>query len=409
MHERVTEAIGIVDYRIELEEIEARLDAIPSASPDAAATELDKCGRRLLNLSACVPSSRTASLFLKAVGQYYYRGWVEEECLRLAALAVATSERDDDLLLLRKALSIQGLVLAEAECIPDAVRSVSMAMDLASRIGDTNGFAVAWVNMGVAMAKGRLFREAIDCGKRALSLVGTITSEESQRQSEHSVLIGLSEGHFQLQEFDQALAWANHAITTVGEARDQHSTICLSVANSVAARCLIALRRVDEAKPHVIASNELGQRPGVERAFAEGRAVLGLYQVATGDTEQGLRTLAAALEAARAVRELHLNVLKARAAAFELAGRTDRALEEHRELIRLTLESQMHAIQYTTALARPGARQNPSIELASDSATLNDKLTSLAQRSRRLLRRPSRVARRWPDRGYLAKRARSKW
>jgi len=300
---------------------------------------------------------------------------------------------------------MQGLVLADVQCVHDALRSLTQARDLAHRLDDAVGVSASWANMGVAMGKVGLIKEALACTKRALSYLDAIANA-SRASLQTTSFVQLCDCYLQLQDFGRALDVAIDGIRYIGMANDPHSIISLTYLNAMAAKSLIALRRFDEAERFAIAAHELGRRPGVERALAEGLAALGLHEVATGSVVEGLKTLDAAIESARRIEETLVNVLQTSVMAFEIAGRTDRALDQHRELIRIMIDARMHAIQYSTDLLKSAAGPDTSQDSVADSATLNRHLESLANRSRRLLRRPSVVTRRWPVRGYLAKRTR---
>ena len=79
---------------------------------------------------AASPKRRVA-LLIDAAGQYYLHGQKVFNAVEPIALAVMLAEQQGDQAQLRRALSIQGLILTATRNTPDALRSLMQALDMA--------------------------------------------------------------------------------------------------------------------------------------------------------------------------------------------------------------------------------------------------------------------------------------
>lgn len=165
----------------------------------------------------------------------------------------------------------------------------------------------------------------------------------------------------------------------------------------------MSLGRLVEAQAHVTAAVELSKRSGLERFRSDASAVNGLLLVARGNRDAGLCEIEEAVLEAQGLQEQHMNVLRDKAQALEIAGETERALEVQKAIIVMTRQLQMEAMQFvTTALGEPHAGV---LEDASPGSTSSHTaLFDLARRSRKLLDGASAAPRPRLTRGYLAKR-----
>ena len=108
-----------------------------------------------------------------------------------------------DYALLRRALSIQGLILAATRNTPDALLGLMEALDTAESLGDQRGrFAAAWLNMGITFFDAALFPDARVCyvSVRQVSVVFGVDNRWLQLRSRAllgAALCGLANEYLQ--------------------------------------------------------------------------------------------------------------------------------------------------------------------------------------------------------------------
>src|SRR5258706_13988388 len=74
-------------------------------------------------------------------------------------LATATGHKS----LLRKALTLLGIMYADTGNISRAIECYAQALDLTHELHDVDGESIVWVNLGVALLYAAQYRDAISC------------------------------------------------------------------------------------------------------------------------------------------------------------------------------------------------------------------------------------------------------
>ena len=113
-------------------------------------------------------------MLIDAAGQYYLHGQRVFNAVEPIALAVMLAEQEGEQAQLRRALSIQGLILTATRNTPDALRSLLQALELAERMEDIKGVAAAWVNIAVTFFDATLYNDARVCYERGAVTASSI-------------------------------------------------------------------------------------------------------------------------------------------------------------------------------------------------------------------------------------------
>jgi tetratricopeptide (TPR) repeat protein len=111
--------------------------------------------------------------------------------LEAVQLAAAASNKP----LLRKGLTLAGIMYADTGNISRAIESYAHALDLAHELNDVEAECVVWVNLGVALLYAAQYRDAIGCFEHAIELVSQKPSLKHFRENcslEHCPLLSSS-------------------------------------------------------------------------------------------------------------------------------------------------------------------------------------------------------------------------
>src|SRR5580765_2170251 len=155
------------DHTSQIDALESELRTAVARPPADLPAFLDDWLKRLRAIPFSVEPKRRVALLIDAASQYYLHGQKVFNAVEPIALAVMLAEQHGDQAPLRRALSIQGLILTATRNTPDAVRSLLRALDVAEATQDTTGIAAAWVNLSVTFLEATLYNDARVCSERA--------------------------------------------------------------------------------------------------------------------------------------------------------------------------------------------------------------------------------------------------
>jgi len=200
------------------------------AAPDELVRALTELGR-ILDPEQTVPSPRSAQIFLRAldlVGDLKIEpdGPALAECLlsiaRFAYVSghalkgLAPSQRAVELMrrlgsraLLRKALSIRGVVLADTGNLPLAIETYAEAWEIAIELRDPTAEAVVCNNLGFALIYAAQYEDAIACLERVVALS---EADPALRATRGAALNNIALACLHLEDYPRGLRAAKVAV-----------------------------------------------------------------------------------------------------------------------------------------------------------------------------------------------------
>jgi putative two-component system response regulator len=323
-----------------MDEFDAQLDALEQelrrniASPPADLPAfLDDWLKRLRVVPFTASPKRRVALLIDAAGQYYLHGQKVFNAVEPIALAVMLAEQGSEQALLRRALSIQGLILTATRNTPDALRSLLRALDIAEGLNDKLGIAAAWVNIAVTFLDATLYVDARVCFERAATAAVDLANRDDRETQQCRALHGAATCGLCLHEYLQGIDDCRKALELLREPRDREQETVRSLIESTYVQLLLMLNRVDEALAHATIAREMASRSGALRAKISAATVSGLVEVYRGNIDVGISRIVAVRDQSKILTTSYQEALRASVSAYEKAGRPDRAISMNRELM----------------------------------------------------------------------------
>jgi putative two-component system response regulator len=261
--------------------------------------------------------------------QFFHQGQNTFGGVEPAAMAVMLAGESDDRALLRRALTLQGVVLLSTNNPGDAITALARALEIAEEINDDVGKVGVWINLGQAFYESALYADASDCAQRASSLA---TGVARLRSLKAVALANWALYCMHLQEYEVGLNGVRDAIGLSHSPETPADVFARVIAEGTHTRLLLALGRLGEAAERAQIARELAPKARSIRADISAACSEGLVEVYSGLSDVGLSRAMAALEKARSVKPQLRETLLALVQANERAGRPERALALHREL-----------------------------------------------------------------------------
>jgi putative two-component system response regulator len=306
-------------------EIKANL-AAPNAETVAF---LNDALKRLRSIPFSVDPKRRVNCLIDIASQFYHQGQSTFNGVEPAALAVMVARDVNDRALLRKALTVQAVILYSTNNPGDALTALAEALEIAEEISDDHGKIAVWVNLGTAFYEAALYADAKDCAERATRLATGVAPLLPLK----AVALGnVALYCTHMQEYEQGLQAIRDSIALRHAPGNPAEILTRVFAEGTYTRLLLALGRVAEASERAQIAKELAPKAKSVRADISAACSEGLVEVYSGLGDVGLSRGMAALEKARAVKPSLRETLLALVQAHEKAGRPDRALALHREL-----------------------------------------------------------------------------
>jgi response regulator RpfG family c-di-GMP phosphodiesterase len=321
------------DHEARLDELERDLKQAIAAPPADLPTFLDSWLGRLRAIPFSVLPKRRVPLLIDAAGQYYLHGQRVFNAVEPIALAVMLAEQEDDQAQLRRALSIQGLILTATRNTPDALRSLLRALELAERMDDIPGVAAAWVNIAVTFFDATLYSDARVCYERGAMTAGSIADAGMSVSLRCRALYGAAQCDLHLHEYLPGLDACEESLQLLAEPRDREQEQVRALVEGTYAQLLLALHRVEEAATHAAVAREMAIRSGAARAKILAATVSGLVEVYRGNVDVGISRIVAVRDQSKILASTYHDALRASVNAYEKAGQPDRALSMNRELM----------------------------------------------------------------------------
>ena len=142
----------------ELEVLEREIKAnLVSPSAETVAFLKDAL-KRLRFIPFSVDPERRINCLIDIASQFYHQGQNTFDGVEPAALAVMLARDSSERSLLRKALTVQAVVLFSTNNPGDALTALSEALEVAEASDDQLGKVAVWINLGTAFTKPRFMR-----------------------------------------------------------------------------------------------------------------------------------------------------------------------------------------------------------------------------------------------------------
>jgi putative two-component system response regulator len=321
------------DYEARLDDLEQELKQAISAPPPDLPLFLDAWLAKLKGVPFSASPKRRVALLIDAAGQYYLHGQRVFNAVEPIALAVMLAEQQGEQAQLRRALSIQGLILTATRNTPDALRSLLQALELAERMEDMPGLAAAWVNIAVTFFDATLYGDARVCYERGAITAASITDEVLSVRTRCRALYGAAQCDLYLHEYLPGIDACEEALNLVKEPMDREQEQVRALVESTYAQLLLALHRIDDAAAHATVARDMAVRSGAARAKIAAATVSGLVEVYRGNVDVGISRIVAVRDQSKILAASYHEALRASVTAYEKAGQPDRALSMNRELM----------------------------------------------------------------------------
>ena len=318
------------------ESLEEELKRAVASPPANMTTFLDGWVDLVHGLPVDTPLDRRAHLLVEAANQYYLDGRRLPRRLETATEALRVAEECGDQRLLRRCLSIRGLIVGEIGQTSLGLQSLERALKVATDLDDHVGIATAWVNIAAVLQDGGFYLDSRLTSESVLRM--DLQLAEPFRSLVHSRChYAAAINSLQLHQPKEALRSAQATLDAIGTLDSPEQQQACALAEAVCATALLSLDRVPEAKQHALAALAWAERCGYERPRFDTQIAMQMVAARDGDADVGLAALEHLLESAPTP-SLKAEWLRAVAETYERAGRPDAALKRWQELLALTAE-----------------------------------------------------------------------
>lgn len=278
-----------------------------------------------------IPSLDTVQLAVDAALFFYISGRSQKgfelaSRARDAAISLANSKSA------ATALNMMGICAADIGNLPLAMESYAQALSLATSDDDVVRQGKVWQNLGAALVYSGLFREAIACFTRAVSLSKSVPELQ---QFVGGTYTNIALCHLNLDEFSQGLAIIKRAIDESAEQADAHSIQNRVLAENYFTRLFIEISDFDGAIAHARTAREYANKSKSPRSDIQASVAEGLAEAFAGNVDIGITRLTATLNRTKELNLASREVLVALVKALEFAGRHEEALKYLQEMLSL--------------------------------------------------------------------------
>lgn len=232
--------------------------------------------------------------------------------------------------LLRKALTFQGILLADTGNLPGAIECYAEALDIAIELKDLRAEASVWNNLGAAFIYAGQFFDAIGCMERVLAIA---ESEPTAREHRAYALSNIALACLHIEDYGRGLRAAKSAVEGAEEPKTPAQLHQRVLSENYYTRILLEVDGLERAKERCEIAKRYAKDSRSERTELMAMLAEGLYEVHAGMIDVGLSRLTQTLERARILKSMLRDALIAMVKAHEVAGKPDIALVYLRELM----------------------------------------------------------------------------
>jgi len=267
---------------------------------------------------------------LLCLAQYHYLIGQPLLGVEPAADASEFAKRVGDPALLRKALTFQGILLADTGNSPGAIECYADALDLAIELKDLRAEASVWNNLGGAFIYAGQFFDAIGCMERVITLADRDPAVVGLRAH---ALANMALACLHVEDFGRGLRAAKASVEGSDEPTTPAQVHQRVLAENYYTRILLEVDGLARAKERCEIAKRYAKGSRSERTELTAMLAEGLYEVHAGMIDVGLSRLTQTLERARILKSMLRDSLIAMVKAHEVAGKPDIALVYLRELM----------------------------------------------------------------------------
>lgn len=300
------------------------------ARPPAKASAFVMGVQTVLKAVPSVHASPARVECLLCLAQYHYLIGQPLSGVEPASDASDYARRVVDRSLLRKALTFQGILLADTGNLPGAIECYADALELAIELKDLRAEASVWNNLGGAFTYAGQFFDAIGCMERVIELGDRDTSAAGLRSH---ALANIALACLHVEDFGRGLRAAKSAVEGSEEPKTPAQIHQRVLTENYYTRLLLEVDGLERAKERCEIAKRYAKESRSERTELMAMLAEGLYEVHAGMIDVGLSRLTQTLERARILRSMLRDALIAMVKAHEVAGKPDIALVYLRELM----------------------------------------------------------------------------
>lgn len=323
-----------------LVEIAQRLRAQLAAPRAESLAEVAAAHVALRALPAAVVSAQRVECLLD-VAQFFYISGQTLLGVEPATNAVHFARQQGDRGLLRKALTFQGILLADSGNLPAAIECYAEALELALASGDRLAEASVWNNLGVALLYGAQYGDSIQCFERTIDLASGPDQFSLTRRRE--ALTNISLASLYAEDFPRGLRAARLSVEQEKEPTSANELLTRVVAETNYARLLLEVDNLERARERCEIAKRYAASSCSQKAEHSAEIAEGLYEVHAGLVDVGISRLQRALDRARIMKSTLRDALIALVKAYDIAGKPQLALIHLRELLHHTKRSQIES------------------------------------------------------------------
>lgn len=311
------------------------LDVLEALGP--VAMQLDRPGlvRALAPLAASLRHPLPAAerlVLAEAVMAFcrrLYGSGRSAEALALGQALLDHAVEARDPVLERRAAGVCGLLAADSVDVVGGLEYHLRALRLAQAEGSATGLAGVWNNIGHALSVTGNYGLAARGFRRALAVVA---EEPPPVHVRFTACLNLANAHYHLGDPEAGLRHAEAALREAVPAWAEEAPHAAVLLRRNLVWLLIALGRVEEARPHVEAIAALARSTPATRTQVAAAMATASFEIAQGQADIALTRLEDALARARTVPGSLRDALACIARAEEAAGYPERAMLRLQEL-----------------------------------------------------------------------------
>lgn len=274
---------------------------------------------------------------LSDCAHFYYVIGQPFASIQPASDAVELAELVSNKPLLRKALTVLGVMLADTGNVSKAIECYAQALELVRALQDQESECIVWINLGVALLYSAQYRDSIACSEHVIELA---SSNPKFQQFRTIALTNIALCSLHLEDFGRGLKAAETSVRESTEPRTAAEMISRVLRENNYTRLLLEVNSLERAKERCQIARKYAVLSKSARAEIGASIAEGLYEVHAGNVDVGISRLTATLEKARLLRSMLRDTLAALVKAYEIIGQPQRALVYLREMMEATRQIQ---------------------------------------------------------------------
>jgi HD-GYP domain-containing protein (c-di-GMP phosphodiesterase class II) len=296
------------------------------------------------------------------VAQFFYISGRTLLGVEPAQNAVQFARQINDPALLRRSLSIHGVLLADSGNLPAAIECQAEALELASAMGQPLAEASVWNNLGAALLYGAQFGEALQCFERVVKLA---RSQPTLIALKQAALGNIALTCLHVEDFSRGLASAEQYVNESITPKSANELLSRVQTESTYSNLLLEVDNLERARERCQIAKEYAVQSRSQRAELAAAIAEGLFEVYSGRVDLGLTRLQNALEQARIMKSAMRDALVALVKAYDTCGKPQLALVHLRELLHYTKKTQQEKalLHHKLHIERIGADDDDPMQL----------------------------------------------